>query len=455
MQALTEGSFGARGRTLLCALCCVSLLSCPGRAKAEAPASSVFENLDDSARVHVLIELAYSGRQEDAAVLLKRYPLQGKFAANRTLFIEGLIERQRGHLREAVRKFRAALAADPSLTLVRAELAKTLEMMGEDDSAKHHLELLEQAAPDAESAAGIKAFIDRIDAKRPYSFSGYISIAPSTNINNGTSNDKIYLYGLPFDIDPHSRKTSGVGLAGGLSAAYSKHLSEDLLAVVAGGANAKVYKDSDFNQYIASESADLRYLFDWGYVGLGPVASQTFGNDSIEPGYWSVGPRIALSYAIDPQNRVNASSTVEFRNYRDNDVSNGYAVLNNVALTHAFNSGFVGFVGGGVDRVTTGANHLDYWSYSATLGAYREWPMGLTTNCALELRRSNYDGDFPLMTEPREDRRLTASVSLTKRDFDIMGYAPVVEYSYTLNKSNVGFYDYDSHTVDFRLTKDF
>ena len=33
--------------------------------------------------------------------------------------------------------------------------------------------------------------------------------------------------------------------------------------------------------------------------------------------------------------------------------------------------------------------------------------------------------------------------------------APAIEYRYTWNDSNIAFYEYDSHTVDIRLTKDF
>ena len=82
-----------------------------------------------------------------------------------------------------MQKYRAALASDPSLTLVRSELAKTLFELGENDSAKHHLTLLMADAPNAVQAQGIRSFIDTIDASRPYTFSAFISAAPSTNIN--------------------------------------------------------------------------------------------------------------------------------------------------------------------------------------------------------------------------------------------------------------------------------
>jgi outer membrane protein len=44
---------------------------------------------------------------------------------------------------------------------------------------------------------------------------------------------------------------------------------------------------------------------------------------------------------------------------------------------------------------------------------------------------------------------------LTKRDLNIFGFAPSLEYTYTDNISNISLFDYDSHAIDFRLTKDF
>jgi outer membrane protein len=44
---------------------------------------------------------------------------------------------------------------------------------------------------------------------------------------------------------------------------------------------------------------------------------------------------------------------------------------------------------------------------------------------------------------------------LTKRDWNIIGFAPSISYNYTNNLSNINLYDYDNHAVDFRLTKDF
>ncbi|MDE2445899.1 MAG: hypothetical protein KGO94_06955, partial [Alphaproteobacteria bacterium] len=103
------------------------------------PAQAAFyQSRNESDRVRFLIRLSKTGMHDLAAELLKRFPLQGAHAANRTLFIEGLILEGRKDLKGASRKFRDALASDPSLTLVRTELAQVLMQMNEPDSAKHH-----------------------------------------------------------------------------------------------------------------------------------------------------------------------------------------------------------------------------------------------------------------------------------------------------------------------------
>ena len=180
-----------------------------------------------------------------------------------------MILRGRGNLTGAAKNYRAALADDPSLTLVRAELAQTLVELQEDESAMHHLNLLMADAPNEYEAQGIRSFIDSIDARRPFTFNAYVSVAPSTNVNNGSSNKTIYspLFGVDMNIDDDSREQSGVGFSTGVSAGYSHRLGNDFSVVLGGGASASIYTDSDYNIYGASQSAELRYLITDGFLG--------------------------------------------------------------------------------------------------------------------------------------------------------------------------------------------
>ena len=464
MKVLGEPSIRTSMRTVFCALSFLFFASTTAlAAKVVEPSPqqiAEYEVFDEATRVKLLVKLAKSGQHELAASLLKRYPLSGKFARNRQLFIEGLVLKARGNLTGAAKNYRAALADDPSLTLVRAELAQTLFQLEEDDSAKHHLNLLMAEAPNEYEAQGIRSFIDTIDARRPFKFNAYVSVAPSTNVNSGSSNKTIYapLWGVDMDIDDISREQSGIGFSTGLSAGYSHRLGNDFSVVVGGGVNASLYTDDDYNRYGASQSAELRYLLTGGFLGAGLVTSENYSYDIYAQDhefYYSYGPRISLQKAISPQDRLNLSSVYEWRDYEIGSSSNGTALLIDGSWNHAFDSSLTASLGAGYDRIKTEIDFISYETYSGSFGLYKELPKGITVDLYGEVRLSEFDAMHPIAGVRRKDTRLTGTVALTKRDFNIWGYAPSLEYTYVYNDSNISLYEFDSHALDFRLSKDF
>lgn len=415
---------------------------------------SEYEASTEATRVKLLINLAKSGQHDLAEGLLKRYPLTGKFGPNRQIFIEGLILKANGNLTGAAKKYRAALADDPSLTLVRSELAQTLFLLQEDDSAKHHLNLLMAEAPSEYEAQGIRSFIDAIDARRPFKFSAYISAAPSTNVNNGSSVEKVYITNDSY-IEPGEQQKSGIGFSTGLNAGYSHRLGNDFSVVLAGGFNANIYTESDYNIFGASQSAELRYLLTGGFLGAGLVTSQNMKNDELDLSYYSYGPRVSLQKAISAKDRINLSAVYEWRNYPDDSESDGTAFMADGSWSHAFDSSLIAGLSAGYDRVESGIDYNSYEAYSAGFSVYKELPLGITADLQGEARFADFDGNFPIYNKVREDTRWMGTVSLTKRDFNFWGYAPAIEYTYIFNDSNIANYHYDSHSVDFRLSKDF
>jgi tetratricopeptide (TPR) repeat protein len=447
-----------RKRTVFCALSCLLLASTMAlAAKPVEPTPqqvSEYEASPESTRVKLLINLAKSGQHDLAESLLKRYPLKGEFGPNRQLYIEGLILKARGNLTGATKKYRTALADDPSLTLVRSELAQTLFILQDDDSAKHHLNLLMAEAPSEYEAQGIRAFIDTIDARRPFTFGAYVSVAPSTNVNNGSSIDKVY-YSNGDYIEVGEQQKSGVGFNTGLNAGSSHRLGNDFSIVLAGGFNASIYSDSDYNAFGASQSAELRYLLTGGFLGAGLVASENMKNDELGMSYYSYGPRLSVQKAISTRDRINLSSVYEWRNYPDDSESDGTALIIDGSWSHAFDSSLIAGLNAGFDRVESGVDFNSYEAYSAGMSAYKELPHGITADLHGEVRFADFDSVFPLYGIVREDTRWTGTVSLTKRDFNFWGYAPAIEYTYIFNDSNIANYHYDSHALDFRLSKDF
>jgi outer membrane protein len=408
-------------------------------------------------RVRLLMHLAKSGDGEAVETLLAAQPLQGPYADNRLLFIEGLLLKAQGKLTQAAEKFRAALAQDPSLTLVRSELAQTLVELQEDDSAKHHLQLLASEAPNEEIASGVRSFIDKVDARTPYKFNGYVSLAPSTNLNSGSKHDTIYAPGVgqTFDINTSSKAKSGIGVASGVNAAYSKRLGNDISFVAGGGANVRLYDDKDFNSYSMSQSAEIRHLVEHGYFGIGAVSSQSIKKDKLDLSYASYGPRFSTSLQVTAQNHLAASATYEWRNSLETKGHEGSALLLNGSWTHAFGSTLNATLFSGYEIINSETAGASYNALSGGLTVYKEIPFGITARLTGEAERSNFSDFSALALTYRKDMRLTGKIELTKRDLDIMGFAPALSYSYTENLSNINLYDFNTHAIDFRLTKDF
>ena len=81
--------------------------------------------------------------------------------------------------------------------------------------------------------------------------------------------------------------------------------------------------------------------------------------------------------------------------------------------------------------------------------------MGLTINANAQARFSPFDGPDGFTGVTRFDSRYVGSITLTKRDLNFVGFAPSINYTYALNHSNNILFDFDSHSVNLNLTKDF
>jgi outer membrane protein len=442
------------------ALCALVVFGAAQSAQASAPTPQMmaaFEAAPEDQRVMILVKLTKSGQGDLAENLLAEFPLQGPYATNRTLFISGLILKSKGDLTGAAKKFRAALADDPSLTLVRSELAQTLVMLEEDDSAKHHLQLLAAEAPTEQDASGIRSFIDKVDSRKPYKLNAYVSLAPSTNLNSGSKHTTVYspVFNANLAIDEDSQAKSGIGAAAGASAAYTKRLGNDFMFVAAGSADARIYDDKDFNSYSLSQSLEMRRLIDKGYIGIGAVSSQSLENDDFGVSYVSYGPRLSVSLNATAKNHLAASAVYEWRDTLSNHGVESNALMFDASWTHAFNStlNITGF--GGFDRIDTQSALTSYQTISGGLSAYKEFGLGVTANIMGSVGLSDFDGYNPTVAKTRADTKLSGAIELTKRDLNIFGFAPSLRYSYTDNLSNINIFDYSTHAVDMRLTKDF
>jgi outer membrane protein len=455
----------AIGRAFLFGLALsTSVLAAPiatmaGTVEPSAEQIAAYEKSTEGARVKLLIALAKQGQHELADTMLQRYPLTEKYAVNRTLYIEGLILRGRKDNEGAASKFRAALADDPKLTVVRSELAQTLADMGEGDSAKHHLKLLEAEAPNEQTAAGIRNFIKHIDQNSPYKFNAYISLAPSTNINNGSIHKTAPVFGvfeqLDWDISKQSQKKSGIGTSVGLRGTYSKWLNKNFLATFGEGASAKIYTDKSFNSYSLNQSLDLTYIRENATLGVGFVTNESLQSDLSAIPYYSFGPRFSSSVNITARDVIAGNIYLEERRYPHASDFNGWATFTDLGWTHTFDPSLRTTASVGINRIKSRFKPYSYKTLYTGFNVYKEFPKGITVNLDSQAQYTRFDEFNAAGNKFRKDTRLIGSLGLVKRDWNIYGFAPSMEYTFVRNFSNLRIYDYDSHNFDVRLTKDF
>jgi outer membrane protein len=424
----------------------------PVAAAPSAEQMTAYEAASETDRAKLLITLAKSGRADDVNALLAAFPLTGKHAKNRNQFIAGLLLKSEGDLTGAVDVFRSILADDANLTLVRAELAQTLMVLEQDDSAKHHFELLANDAPDAQAAGGVRSFIDQIDNRTPLTKSAYVSIAPSTNVNGGSRHNAVYDIGIPGAGLQYTQPESGIGAAVGGSLGYSKRLGNHFSLVAAGNAEARLFKNSDFNSYGLSQSLELRRLIEKGHVGFGVIAKEAKDSGF---SYVNYGPRLSLSLQATQRDHLSGSATYEWRNNLEKSATDSTAVMLNTSWTHGFTSSLTTTVFSGYDYVNTGSDPTTYGSLSAGISVYKELPFGISTTLSAQASNTQFVGINTSLGDKRHDVRGTGAITLTKRDFNIFGFAPSVQYTFSENFSNMEVYDIQTHAVDFRLTKDF
>lgn len=407
----------------------------------------------EKVRLKLLISMVRARRHQLAARLLTSYPFTGPHARNRTLFIEGIILKSRNDIKGATGKFRSALADDPNLSLVRMELAHTLYLAKQDDGAKHHLELLRSSAPTIETGKQFDGFIDAIDARDPWSLDAYVSLAPSTNFNNGTSEEIIIINGLPFRLSRNSRGKSGIGYRGGANGSHALRTGKSLDFIAGAGVNFTEYDGNAFDDLILSQSLSVQKRTGKGRLTASVIATQRWSG--LEEFSLTIGPQITLRHRIAPKLAMFTKLRHSVIDYRHAKYRSGHKTSAEQQFSYSLADGTVAYLIGGGERSTSKQKFNDYWAASAGLGLYHEAPYGITLYGEAEVRRQWHEGIYPIIAKARKDTRVDIQITLKKRDFDILGLTPQVQYSYIRNFSNSAIDRYETHGANITLTKKF
>jgi tetratricopeptide (TPR) repeat protein len=419
-------------------------------------------------RTAVVEQVIRAGAFADAEVLVA--DMVRRTPGPEAQFLLGALRKAQGRVAEAIEIYRAILADRPQLARVRLELAHALFLAEQDESARHHFDLVRNTLTNTDVDRVVQGFVDAMDRRRRWHANAYVSLAPSTNFNQGADARSVAIDGLAFTLDPNARKQSGVGLTLGVNAGYLLPLTERLDLVIAGGANARQYTSDVFNDYVVSGEIGPRYRFPWGEVGLYLTgghrwysrddyqlgrAPATDGWAGADPFATMVGGRLAVDARLGPAQTVSSSLGCVDKRHDTFVWQDGLNCSARISVDHGLDAGSFLRVLGGVEQEDAETEHLAYQAGHVGLGLYREIAWGVTVYAEAVYTRRDYDGLYPTATEARQDDRVDASLTLTKRDWKVFGLAPSLQYSYTVQESNVVTSTFDAHSLNVTLTRKF
>ncbi|MEM8987258.1 MAG: porin family protein [Pseudomonadota bacterium] len=373
-------------------------------------------------------------------------------------FLAAQILERRGDVERASRGYAAILAARPDLTRVRLELARTLFLLERDAAAAYHFRLVLADRPPQAVRDNIQRFLDQIRKRKLWTVEANLSLAPDSNVNAGPKDDTVELLGFPLRLDENAREKSGLGVSTALSVSVAPRLSRRWRLETRMTGRLTDYGGSRFDDIFAALEAGPRYEGQRISASLLATGSKRwFGGDTFNTSY---GGRLAVQTGFTSRIvgvlRLSLSDvSYDTEVFRDGPV---YSISTDVIYALGKRSLIrLGFL---VSREQADDKPYRNNQYRLFGGYRRELPAGFTVELSPEATYRPFEAPLPAFSSSgldltRKDWSYGASVSVTKRDWSVYGFAPIVTYSFIRTESNIDFFSFDRHRGQVGLTRVF
>ena len=386
------------------------------------------------------------------------------------------VEEQR--LRTARERLTRLLAANPSLSRARLELARVYYLSRDYPQARREAQqVLDDPNTPSTVRATLLAFLAQIDAdekiyaaRHQWAPSLYAGLMYDSNANIGPSRDVIDVGGQFLDVLPDSRATSDAAavLSAGIAHTYNP------------GRRFDAGEQRGFFLWQSQANAYYRSYFDENDYNLGVLTVRT-GPAWVVPGKWRAGlglqgdqiylggDDLALYTTLNPNltfevrgaTEVTLDGTVTNRYYWDDaeDGRDGWYKSGSVLVTHYVNNRNLGLqLGAGWADFDADEERFSYSGPDLSGGLLWEaWRSGLVY-ARVNYRGYDFEGIEPLFPDvSRDDDEWRYSVGFQHdiragllEDWSLLG-----GYVHTDNQSNVAIYDYNRDVVNLGLSRRF
>ena len=419
---------------------------------APAQAADVIR-LDAGRLIGIARQLEQSGRTADAVAAYRALSadpnVDVRAEARFRLARIAMAQRQ---WKNAALLLRRVLDDRPKAQPVRLALAETLAELGDEGAALRELRAAQAGGLPLDVARMVDRYSTALRARRPFGATIQVALAPDTNINVATSNDRLDTVIGDFEIDEGSQRRSGIGVSL-QGAVYGRlALDSDLSLLARTNVAATLHKKKAFNDIALEVAAGPEFRA--GPLRMNAEAGlmrRWYGMRTYED---RIGAKLSGSLPLTPRTVARATVGLAKSNNRLNDLQDGRIWSAEIGLEHALDSRTGIGPGLSFERSDLSDPAYSTTGWQARLIGWREF--GRTTAFAsIAAGRLAADERLALFPERRRDRSLRISIGATMRQAEIAGFAPQIRLSFDRNASNIEFYDHRRRRLEIGVVRAF
>ncbi|RED18212.1 surface lipoprotein assembly modifier [Pontivivens insulae] len=406
-----------------------------------------YADLTQNQQIGVIQTMIEAGQLDEAEVLLAVTPFDDGDAEYEAAFLQAVILRLRGDFAGAEAILRDILAVRPEFRLVRLELAQVLAAQGRREGAGYQFGILAETANSTAESQELDTMISALQPGSGFQPSAFLTIAPSTNFNNGASAQTVLIGGLPFRISNTAQ--SGVGVRYGGALTFTDAVSEDTQIYATLHAQRDDYRARAFD----TDTAGVRLGVQHG-TERDRFTAEIFGNrrwvngEQFDDGY---GLRLSVRHAMTQRLAFDGSTAIERRDY-DNGTDSIRRTLT-LGLGYAVNRQFG--VRGGVrfDGQNSAVANLDYDAIAPTVGAYYRFDNGLLVDVSYEAEDRSHE--LIILGTRREDETSRTRLAVQWDRLRLGDVVPLITFTQTNNASTLTPFSYDARGVELTFSHAF
>lgn len=372
-----------------------------------------------------------------------------------------MIAANEGRTDEAVALYRKLIAALPDNRLLRFQLALALYRNNEMIAAKEQFQRLRSAEISENDREAIDTFIENIDKRDQWSFSGSLSYIRDDNVNNvapkGTAQS---INGFIVRSAREPESAQGVNFSFDADKKWS--LNDNFYASLGSSVSGAYYFDNkNYNDVTGRFAVGAGYRNAKLDVELTPYVQKRFyglggnGDGDLHAYAGTAGLRLNGSYWLSPRWRYQGALDFSYDDHIDtyNHLDGKRVSLSNTFLFAPSQKQYW-FAGVDVSYKDARSDSDAYNRYGMRLGWGQEWGKGISTRLTGSYAKRYTKGE-DFFGIKREDNEFNASLTLWHRALHFYGITPRLVLSHSRTGSNNKFYEYDTNKVYLDFSKTF